>query len=380
MFCKLVFMNSPVWDDGRWQSLPSLMRDVETDVCVIGLGGSGLSCIHELLDLGQKVIGLDAGRVAGGATGRNGGFLLAGLAAFYHDAVKVLGRDRAKAIYQLTLEQTGRILEETPDACNQTGSLRIALDDEAFEDCKKQYDALKLDGFPVEHYRGKEGRGLLFPVDAAFNPLQRCRILAEQALERGANLYENSPVIDIQSHEVRTDKALIHCQHVVVAVDGRLEVIFPEIKDRVRTSRLQMLGTAPTNEVRVPRPVYLRWGYEYYQQLSNGSIALGGFRDHALDEEWTVSMEPGKTIQDKLTAFLRTHIGVRAPITHRWAASVSYTDGVLPFFKEVRSNVWGIGAYNGTGNIIGAICGRAVAQKVIKGSSNVADLLTESCS
>ncbi|HET7274236.1 MAG TPA: FAD-dependent oxidoreductase, partial [Longimicrobiaceae bacterium] len=72
-------VNVPVWDDARWEALPALHGDVEADVCVIGLGGSGLSCARELLDMGQRVVGLDARSVGGGAAGRNGGFLLAGL-------------------------------------------------------------------------------------------------------------------------------------------------------------------------------------------------------------------------------------------------------------------------------------------------------------
>lgn len=367
-------MNVPIWDDGKRQALAPLSTDVETDVCVIGLGGSGLTCVHELLELKQRVVGLDAGRVAGGAAGRNGGFVLAGLAAFYHDAVDALGRDRAKAIYALTLEQTQHILDEAPEASKQTGSLRISTSDDALQDCQKQYEALKTDGFPVEHYDGQEGRGLLFPTDAAFNPLKRCQILATKALERGAHLFEQSAVLDIQPQLVRTARARIHCKHIIVAIDGRLELLLPELKGKVRTSRLQMLATSPTKKVTLPRPVYLRWGYEYYQQLASGSIALGGFRDAAPDEEWTSNSEPTERIQDKLTQFLREHIGVKAPVTHRWAASVSYTDTVLPYFGEVKPNVWAIGAYSGTGNVIGAVCGRAVAQKVITGSSSLADL------
>ena len=67
-------LNTPIWDDTPWNPLPSLTHDLETDVCVIGLGGSGLGCILRLLELGQRVVGLDAGMVAGGAAGRNGGF------------------------------------------------------------------------------------------------------------------------------------------------------------------------------------------------------------------------------------------------------------------------------------------------------------------
>ncbi|MEM8710109.1 MAG: FAD-dependent oxidoreductase, partial [Planctomycetota bacterium] len=81
----------PLWDSGAesaatWSPLPALEMDVRADVCVIGLGGSGLTAVHELLSRGATVVGLDAGMVAGGAAGRNGGLALAGLAPFYHDA------------------------------------------------------------------------------------------------------------------------------------------------------------------------------------------------------------------------------------------------------------------------------------------------------
>jgi gamma-glutamylputrescine oxidase len=59
-------VNTPVWDDGNWPGLPSLEGDLEAEVCVVGLGGSGLAAIHELLRLGRSVVGLDAGPVAGG--------------------------------------------------------------------------------------------------------------------------------------------------------------------------------------------------------------------------------------------------------------------------------------------------------------------------
>jgi glycine/D-amino acid oxidase-like deaminating enzyme len=49
---------------------------------VIGLGGSGLAAVLEARSLGLSVIGIDAGMVAGGAAGRNGGFLLEGTASF----------------------------------------------------------------------------------------------------------------------------------------------------------------------------------------------------------------------------------------------------------------------------------------------------------
>lgn len=344
---------------------------IETDVCVVGLGGSGLACVGELLKLGVRVVGLDARQVAGGAAGRNGGFLLGGLAAFHHDAVRELGRERAAALYRLTLQELDRMTEEMPAAIRRTGSLRVALSPEEEKDCAAQLTAMRVDALPVQPYEGVEGKGLLFPEDGVFNPLLRCRLLAEQALSKGAKLFERSPALTLSGSEVKTPQGRVLCNKVIVAVDGGLAELLPELSGKVRTARLQMLATAPTDEVSLPRPVYARYGYEYWQQLPNGSVALGGFRDVGGEGEWTSSAEPSSLVQEKLTSFLRDHIGVRAPITHRWAASVGYTTGVLPVLEQPRENVWALSGYNGTGNVVGALYGRAAAQLAVTGSSSI---------
>jgi len=368
--------NLPVWDDAAWTPLPRLEGQVEADVCVVGLGGSGLACVDELVRGGARVVGVDAGMVAGGAAGRNGGFLLAGTALFYNDAVATFGRESARRIYQLTVEQIERMAAETPDAVRRVGSLRIAADAEEEEDCRAQLAAMRADALPAEWYEGPEGRGLLVPTDGAYHPLRRCRTLAVRVVEARARLFEHSPALAITPGMVTTPGGCVRCGAVIVAVDGKLERIFPELEGRVRTARLQMVATAPTDEVRVPRPVYYRWGYEYWQQLPDGRVALGGFRDTAEGREWTDDATPCAEIQDRLDVFLREHVGVRAPVTHRWAASVSFSDSWLPLLEEVRPRVWALGGYSGTGNVLGALCGRAAASLALGGGAEIAELLT----
>ena len=368
--------NEPAWADGLVPELvparlPRFEGDGSADVCVIGLGGSGLSCIHELLRLGQSVVGLDAGMVGGGAAGRNGGFLLAGAAAFYHDAVAALGRHRARSIYQLTLEEMDRIAAEAPDAVRRNGSLRIAGSVVEEEDCQLQLAAMLADGFDVTPYEGHEGRGLIFPADGSFNPLARCRLLAQRAVGLGASLYELSRATSVEAGVVVTQHGRVSCKHVIVAVDGNLELVLPELVGRVRTTRLQMLSTGPAPEVHIPRPVYRRWGYDYWQQLPDGRVVIGGCRDRFAEAEWTSDASPSVEVQNCLERLLRGTVGVQQPVERRWAASVSYTESVLPVIEQVRPGVWAIGGYNGTGNVIGALCGRMVAQLVVKGTSDL---------
>lgn len=376
--------NVPVWA-ARDAALggprfPRLTTTADADVCVIGLGGSGLACIAELLASGvspARVVGLDAHVVGGGAAGRNGGFLLAGTADFYHDAVARFGRDRARRLYALTVGEIDRMAEETPDAIRRTGSLRIASSNEELSDCEQHLAALGNDGFPAERYAGPEGHGLLVPTDCAFDPLRRCATLACRAADGGVRLFEQSPAIATDAGEVRTPEGRVRCKRVVIAVDGRLADVVPALGPRIRPVRLQMLATAPTHEIRLPRPVYARWGFDYWQQLEDGRLLLGGFRDMAGDEEWTDSSTPSDTVQHMLESFLREHLGVSAPITHRWAATVSYSESGLPVLEEVGVGVIATGAYSGTGNVMGALCGRGAARWSLGARTEIVDLLAQ---
>lgn len=368
-------VNKPIWDDAPAEAWPRLEGVVRADVCVVGLGGSGLAALEELAARGVDAVGIDARTAGAGAAGRNGGFVLAGLAKFYHETVAQFGRETAAAIYQATAAETQRQAATLPGVFNLNGSLRIAATPAEIEDCRAHHVALRADGFPVEWYRGPEGEGLLLPTDGVFQPLQRVRTVARRLRERGVRLFERSPVKKLVPGQVVTDGGVVKAEAVIVAVDGKLERIFPELTRRVRTARLQMLATAPTTEVSFPRAVYWRYGYEYWQQRPDGSLALGGFRDHALEDEWTESGEPTDFIQTKIERFLRDHVGVNAPVTHRWAASVGYTPDGLPVLEQVRPRVWALGGYNGTGNIVGSLCGRAAAALACGERSTWAELL-----
>jgi gamma-glutamylputrescine oxidase len=362
----------PVWTVGVPPlGYPPLEGTVDADVCVVGLGGSGLSCIGELHRLGVRVVGIDAATIGGGAAGRNGGFLLAGIAAFHHEASGSHGRERAVRAWRLTLAELERIAAETPEAVRRTGTLRIAIDSEELRDCEAQLEVMREDGLPVEWYEGWEGRGLLFPRDGSFQPLLRCRQLATRAVARGARLFEHTGALAIDGEGVITPGGRVRAAITIVAVDGGLERVIPELAGRVRTVRLQMIGTAPATDVHYERPVYSRYGLDYWQQLADGRIALGGFRDVGGEEEWTHDARPSEAVQQALEECLRERVRTRAPITHRWAASVSYSDDGLPVVEQVRPGVWATGAYNGTGNVVGALCGRAVAQLAVSGRTEL---------
>ena len=328
----------------------------------MGLGGSGLACIDRLLKEGVSVIGIDAGTVGSAAAGRNGGFLRAGTSLFYHEAVRKYGMDRAARMYSATIVERERLVFRFPGVARRVGYLRLAHDAEEERDCRQHLALLQQAPFPATWYDGPLGTGVLIPDDAVIDPLARCRLEAADALTRGARLFEHSKAESLSAGVVETTHGSVRCRLTIVAVDGALSTVLPELRDRVWPMRLQMLASHPHPAGLVPHAIGSRWGWDYAQQLPDGTIALGGCRDVGGDAERTTDTSVTDSVQRALESRLEAMIGVEPSVTHRWASTAGYTSDGLPVFGEIRPGVWATGGYCGTGNVFGAACGRALAQ------------------
>ncbi|CAG0945394.1 partial Gamma-glutamylputrescine oxidoreductase, partial [Gammaproteobacteria bacterium] len=88
----------------RRPSFPALQDSVECDVAIVGGGLAGLSAAIELADRGDRVVLLEAKEVGWGASGRNGGQVIAGLACDQAALEALVGLDDARRIWAMTLE------------------------------------------------------------------------------------------------------------------------------------------------------------------------------------------------------------------------------------------------------------------------------------
>ena len=100
--------------------------------------------------------------------------------------------------------------------------------------------------------------------------------VAALAAEAGADLREHERVESLE--------ALGEAQ-VVVATDGYTGGLVPFLDERVRATRGQVLVTEPLGRMLFPRPHYSRHGFDYWQQLPDGRLVIGGRRDASLGSE-----------------------------------------------------------------------------------------------
>ena len=356
---------SSYWLDDEPPAFPKHRHSGRVDVAIVGAGVTGCACALTLADAGLRVRVHEAREVAGGASGRNGGFALRGAAAPYDVARAELGREGAASLWRLTESALERLAELAGDAFRQTGSLRLAADPEEERSLRAEYEALREDGFPVEWRSELGGRlsdrfqGAIFhPPDGSIHPARWVRRLAVRAGDAGAEIREYDPVSAVEE---------LDADQVVLATDGYTHGLLEPLDRAVTPTRGQVIVTEPLAEEYFACPHYARNGYDYWQQTEDLRLVLGGFRDSALAEESTAEEGTTPGIQARLEAFAGELIGRAPRITHRWSGIFGVTEDLLPLAGQVpgRDGLWVACGYSGHGNVLGLACGDLVASAIL---------------
>jgi glycine/D-amino acid oxidase-like deaminating enzyme len=358
-------MTSSYWLDEEWPQPAATRLRGRVDVAVIGGGVTGCACAYALADAGCRVRLYEARKIAGGASGRNGGFVLRGAAPPYDEARVNLGATRARALWRLTERYLNRIFELAGDAFRRTGSLRLAADADERVELEREYRALGDDGFAVEWLddlpkplAGRFDGAIFHPGDGSLQPARWVRRLAAGAAAAGAELREGKRVESLDQ---------VEAEQVVLATDGYTHGLLRELDDAVRPVRGQVLVTEPLGRDLFPCPHYSRHGYDYWQQTLDQRLVLGGFRDKAPDLEQTAEERTTPLIQENLERFAAELIGVKPRITHRWAGIFGATADRLPLAGPApgREGLWVACGYSGHGNVLGLACGELVAGAIL---------------
>ena len=334
-------------------------------MAIIGGGVTGCACALRLAEAGRRVRLYEAREIAGGASGRNGGFALRGGAPAYDVARRELGAERARAFWVLTERYLDRLEQLAGDAFRRTGSLSLAADADERAELAAEYEALREDGFAVElrdelpePLAGRFAGAIFHPSDGSLQPARWVRRLAARAAEAGAELLEHERIESLD--ELEADQ-------VVIATDGYTHGLVRELDSAIEPTRGQVLVTEPLERRLFPCPHYARHGYDYWQQTPEGRLVAGGFRDKAPDHEYTAEETTTPLIQGYLEQFVTELLGKEPRIDHRWAGIFGTTSDRLPLAGRVPGSdrVWVSAGYSGHGNVLGLACGELVAGAIL---------------
>ena len=355
-------LSTPFWPRPPERYAGSL--PAKADVLVIGGGIAGVSLLWQLERRRISTVLVERRHIAWGASGRNAGFLLAGVASSYAEAVATYGREKAHEVWEITNENHDRMLEAIRGQDVRHRRLGTAIlpgDSKERALLIESEQLLQEDGFEARW----DGDRLINPRDGECDPAAVVGALARQA--RPGSIREGVAVSALQSrrNDVLVTAGDVQCEAgvVILATNAYTSALVPAVK--IQPTRAQMLATAPQSRSLIDLPVYSHYGYRYWRQLRSGEVLVGGWRDTSLETEKTDDDEPTDEIQRHLEGAAR-ELGAGAEITHRWAGTMGFTESGLPLVGPLAGmpNVHICAGFTGHGMGFAFMTARKVVERI----------------
>ncbi len=364
-----------------WQDA-SADQTIECDVCVVGAGIVGLYLARLLAGQGQRVSVLEARHVAAGASGRNAGMVLTGTAYYYHDALQLYGRDLAREIWELTRHNRGIAMglsQEFGTPWEQRGSLLLALNDTEAEDLERAASAMQNDGIEARFThkdplkRGFAG-AITQPGDAGIHPVKFAQALAASS---GAALYEQSEVFAIEPLPlggllIKSRRATVVCRAAALCTNAYSLLLNHYFDGKVLPTRGQILCTEPLGGQIITQMCYADYGYEYFRQLADGRLLVGGWRHHFREAEIGYEDRTTTEVQGGLESFIARYFpeAAGARITHRWSGTMGFSVDGIPLAGSLPEmpNCYFAAGFTGHGLGFGLATAEKLAAHILYGA------------
>ena len=198
---------STLWQDVELKKRDRLYGKTKADCTVIGAGMAGLMTAFELEKRGFSVVVLEAGRTASGATAKTTAKITAQHGPIYDKLTSKHGLSSAKLYFESNtqgIDKYERLIREMNIDCDfkrmpayiygKNSAYEIRKEAQAADKIGAMYKYTSRTSLPFE-VKG----ALRFENQAQFHPLRFVKAICENL-----QIYENTPVIDIEDGKVTT--------------------------------------------------------------------------------------------------------------------------------------------------------------------------------
>jgi len=357
------------------------------DIAVIGGGFTGLSTAIHAARAGASVCVLEAAEVGWGASGRNGGQVIAGLKYHPDKVERDFGAERGGRMVEMSArgpDMVFDLIERYGIRCApvRNGWLQAihstAVQDESRKLVeqwhKRGEDVEMLDAAEAERLIGAAGYvgALIDRRSGALQPLAYVRGLARAAQQEGATLFERAEVTAIErandGYKLRTQRGSVAAGKVVIATNAYGDDIHGRLGRSYFPINSFIVATAPLSE-NVRRSILpeghvvsdTRKFLLYFRLDADGRLVVGGrgaYRD-------PVGPEPFIHVE---WALARLFPQVGAPeIEYRWSGKIAVTPDMYPHVHEPQPGLIMALGYCGRGVALATIMGAGVGEYAATG-------------
>lgn len=367
-----------------------LTDKLTADWLVIGAGFAGLSAARRLRQLHptERIVVLDATRVAAGPAGRNSGFMI----DLPHDLSSkdyggALDRDAAQtAENRFAIQFAAQAVAEYkmhPEAHVLSGKINAAATEKGHQhnaDYAIHLDAMRE---PYEMYDARQMReitgtgyyqsGLFTPGSAMLQPAQYMRGLAAGLARDGVEIYEESPVVSlVQGWVAVTPKGQVTAPKVILAVNGHAES-FGQFRGRLMHvfTYASMTRVLTSDELRKLGGARV-WGVTPADPLGTTVRKIDGVGGPRLVIRNRFTLDPSMEVSTKrIAAVGRDHdAAFAARFAHvgpvemlfRWGGRLCLSRNNVPAFGEQATGLFAACCQNGLGTAKGTLHGILAAE------------------
>ncbi|WOD16660.1 NAD(P)/FAD-dependent oxidoreductase [Paraburkholderia kirstenboschensis] len=354
------------------------------DVVVIGAGFTGLSAAQALGKRGASVTVVDAGRVGGGASGRNGGQVNTGVAQDFVALAAQLGIERASACYRAfadAVDTVERLIREEQIDCNYiaTGKLKLASKPHHLAHLEKTADLIRrtvdtdielIDGERIRsEVQSDSFHGGLLQRHGGQMHMGKFTVgLAEAAVRHGAKLYENAAVTSIAKdgggHRVVTARGEVRAKQVLIATGPSRHGPFGWYRRRLAPVGSFIVVTEPLPPELLAKVLPNRRAYtttrlmhNYFRVTPDSRLLFGG-RARFTASERPSDAKSGRILQQGLAAMFPMLANAR--IDYCWGGLVDMSVDRLPHAGQHDGIYFSMG-YSGHGTQMSTHMGQVMA-------------------
>ncbi|HUF55728.1 MAG TPA: FAD-binding oxidoreductase [Thermohalobaculum sp.] len=365
-------------------SLAALDADLQADVAVIGAGFTGLSAALRLAEIGVRAVVLEAVEPGYGASGRNGGQVIAGLKHDPGAIVSTFGADLGERIVAFVggaPDVVYDLVDRHAIDCGlrRAGWLQCAHGRAVLPTLERRVATWATRGAPVkmldaaetERRTGARGyAGALFDArGGTLNPLAFARGLADAAIAAGAEIYGHSPAVALErvagQWHVRTSAGLVRAERVLLATNAYTDGVHPAMRRSIVPVHSYQVATRPLpddlRDVLLPGGVGLsdtRRLLNYCRQDARGRLVVGG-RGGA--GESTDAADYTAIVRALARLF---PAAADLEVEYRWSGRVALTLDHYPHVGEIAPGLSVALGYNGRGVAMATATGRAMAEQL----------------